>query len=148
MAQTCHDGAMEARSPITPDLIERAASLWNAGQSARQITIALGRDAHPIIARARRVLGLARMPLRKGGPAATKPKPVHDLITGRDLGRHLVRKLSGTEFVIRDETFREEIWTPDPHGIVFCGGIRLRFVTVMGMTERRVPEDLRHIWPV
>lgn len=137
---------MATKLPITPDLIDRAARLWNAGQSARQISSALGRDAHPIIVKARLMLGLARMPLRKRGVPA-KPKPAHDLITGRDLGRHFVRKLNATEFLVRDESFREEIWTPDPHGIVFGRRMRLRFATVMGMLERRVPEDLRHIWP-
>lgn len=98
------------------------------------------------MARARNVLGKDLMPIRPTNPKHVKKEK--KLITSADLGRHFVRRLGKDEYLIRDEKMVEEIWKPDPHGIVFGRFLRLSFVIVLGMTERRVPEDLRHIYPV
>jgi hypothetical protein len=118
------------------------ADLWRRGTPAVEIDRIF--RGWGVVTSARRLLGVNEVPLRPAHPK--QERAATPLITARDVARHLVRRLGVEEWIVRDEHFREEVWRRDPHGVVFGKHLRLSFVIVMGMTERRVPEDLQHLY--
>lgn len=120
-----------------------AAEMWRDGVPQVEIDTKLGLVNAVLCAR--NVLGVELVPLRPAHPKQDKPK-TPGLISSRDINRHIARRLSHDEYVVRDHNFVEELWKRDEHGIVFRYSLRLSFVIVMGMAERRVPADLAHLF--
>jgi hypothetical protein len=138
-------GPRKPRSEGSRFDLARVAQMWNDGVSGDDIDGIFGSTG--LVARARKKFGVEAVPFRV---REKRPEEKSALITSADLGRHYVRALGNGEHVIRDENFIEELWREDPQGIVFgrrVKGSRLTFVIVMGATERRVPESLRHVYP-
>lgn len=133
------------RGSVTVAIAKEIAAAYGSGASHNDCDARFG--IKQCVTRARLVLGVERIPVRPAHPKQPETRRL-GLITSRDIGRHLERKISETEFVVRDEHGRHELWKRDPKGILFAHRQILSFVIVMGMTERRVPEDLRSLWPV
>lgn len=127
-------------------LLETVEKLWAEGKSLWEIQQATGFGGNSIVQSARKRLGVERIPLRNPPKVRNSSENV-SLIHSSDIDRHIVRRINETEYVVRDGNFREELWRLDPHGIVFRNRVRLSFVIVMGMTERRIPADLARIYP-
>ena len=135
-------------SRIDRQVLLKCSELWRNGSTVYDIERACGHNGASLVAKARKVLGIDMVPMRnprKKQKREERKRP--GLICASEINRHLVRRVSDTEYVVRDDAFREELWRVDPHGIVFKNNRRLTFVGVLGMTERRVPDDLRRIYP-
>ncbi len=134
-----HKGCGRVVNYITAPVI---AEKWKNGATMAELDREFG--GTNVVANARQLIGVDLIPIRPAHPKMAKKKKT--FITSTDIGRHLVRRLSKQEYLVRDEHGREEIWKTEEHGIKFHGQAVLSFVIVMGMTERRIPEDLKHIY--
>ncbi len=112
------------------------AKLWREGTPSQDIDQRVGKTNSVSIARS--ALGTDAVPLRPAHPKGSGfQKKKTEAVTMIELERHLVRSLGRGEYIFRNAEMREELWVKDEEGTRFRPGINLRFVSLLGLTEKR-----------